>query len=119
MERPYRRIDVERAGVIFCVRLRQTTLSDEGLEELGAELARLLDEEGCHKLALCLGPAAPECLVSVFFAKLVHLQRRLEPRGLVLAEIGPFERDLFRAAGLEKFFRFYPDRASAVAALQA
>lgn len=119
MDRPYRQIEVERVGAVFCVRLRQTELDDEGLEELGAELARLLDEEGCHKLALCLGPETPECLVSVFLAKLVNLQRRLEPRGLALAEVSPGVRAVFRTAGLEKFFHFYPDRATAIAALGA
>jgi hypothetical protein len=120
MERPFRYILAEKAPPMVAVRLRQTMFSDLELEELGAEIARLVDEEGCRKIILELGPHEPQCLFSVFLAKLVNLQKRLETDGgtLALARLNPTALGFFEAAGLEKFFKFYPDVESARRALQ-
>ncbi len=120
MQRPYRYIRVERQPAIFCVRLKQLTLTDLELEDLGAEIARLVDEENCRKLVLVLGPEEPKCLYSVFLAKLVNLQKRLENDGgaLALAQLNDTSRAILESAGLEKFFRTFPDAASACAALK-
>ena len=120
MERPYRFIVVEQQDGIVCVRLRQLLLNDQELEELGAEIARLVDEHGCRKLVLSLGPDEPQCLYSVFLAKLVNLQKRLENDGgmLALAELSPAAKAIFHAAGLDKFFRLFPDAATARATLK-
>ena len=121
MPRPYQLIETARDGAVFCVRLRQSRFDDDGLEQLGAELARLIDEEGCGRMVLCLGPGDLTCLYSVLLAKLINLHRRLEATGggFALAELDPDTRQLFALAGLEKFFRFYPDRAAAAQALAA
>jgi hypothetical protein len=102
------------------VRLRQQFFSDPELENLGAEIARLVDEDGWRKLVLVLGPEEPQCLYSVFLAKLINLQKRLENDGgaLALAQLNATALDFFEAAGLENFFHFYPDVATACAALQ-
>lgn len=120
MERPYRFIDVDEQDGVVCVRLRQLILSDQELEALGAEIARLVDEHGSRKLVLTLGPEEPQCLYSVFLAKLVNLQKRLETDGgvLALAQLSPAAMSIFHAAGLDKFFRFFPNAAAARAALQ-
>ena len=120
MDRPYRYITVEQHPPLVCVRLAQQFFSDPELDNLGAEIARLVDEDGCRKLVLALGPGEPQCLYSVFLAKLVNLQKRLENDGgaLALAHLNATALAFFEAAGLEKFFHFYPDVAAACAALK-
>jgi anti-anti-sigma factor len=120
MDRPYRYIDVERPAGACCVRLRQQSFHDEELEELSAEIARLVDEEGCRNLVLNLGPEDPQCLFSVFLAKLVNLQKRLENDGgqLALANLSPGTKGIFEASSLDKFFCFYPDQETALAAMK-
>ena len=119
MRRPYQFIAFERNGDIFCVRLRTTRMEDHQLDDLGAELARLIDEENCRKMVLNLGPEEPECLISVFLAKLINLQRRFEDMNgaLALAHASADTRNIFRIAGIEKFFQFFPDEHSALQAL--
>lgn len=115
MDRPYRYITVEQRPPVFCVRLRKLALDDFELEEVGAEMARLVDEEGCRKLILVLGPGEPHVLYSVFLAKLLNLQKRLASDSgvLAIAELGEAGRAIFQAAGLERFFRFFPDLEAA------
>src|SRR5438094_506505 len=120
MQRTYQFIRYEIKGDVFCVALQQPAVHDHEIEDFGAELGRLIDEENCRKMVLLLGPEEPECLYSVLLAKLINLQRRLESAGgrLVLAHVSANVRDLFRTAGIEKFFQFYPDQQSAQQALQ-
>lgn len=121
MARPYVFIDVEKPGDACCVRLRSPRVEDHHMEDLGAELARLIDEENCRHMVLNLGPEEPECLISVLLAKLINLQRRLESLGggLALAQVSDHTRTIFRAAGIEKYFHFYPDQAAAMQAFAA
>jgi anti-anti-sigma factor len=113
-------IAAEQQGPIFCVRLKHSHFDDDDLEQLGAELARLIDEDGCTRMVLNLGPRELHCLYSLLLAKLIYLHRRLEGSGgsLVLADVTPYVRDLFHVTGVEKFFRFFPDEATAVQALK-
>jgi anti-anti-sigma factor len=119
MERPYQQLEFREQNGVFCVRLKDHKLAEDGLEQMCAELARLIDEEGCRKMVLNLGPGDLECLYSVFLAKLVNLQRRLDGVGgaMALAAVSENTQDVFRATGLERYFRFYPDEASAVQGL--
>src|SRR5437660_1689120 len=119
MERPFKQIEFERRGEVYCVRLVHAQLDESGLEELGAEVARIIDEEGCRKMVLALGPEDPLCLYSVFLAKQVSLQRRLAGAGggLALAGLSDNTESIFHVAGLHNFFFFYPDSEKAVAAL--
>ena len=121
MERPYRFIEFALTGDVFCVRLRQPRIAEHEMDDFGTELARLLDEENCRKMVLNLGPDEPECLVSLFLAKLINLQRRLEGTSgaLTLAYVSDYTRNIFRIAGIEKFFHFYPDEKSALQALSS
>jgi anti-anti-sigma factor len=118
MERPYRHIDVERVGDICCARLRQPKLDEAALYEMTDELNRLAAEDGCRKLVLSLGPKDPECLYSVFLAKLVALQRRMQAGGgaLKLCDVSPVTRTIFDACRLTPLFDFAPDMAAAVKA---
>src|SRR5690242_7575531 len=103
MERPYHYIKVEKNPPLCCVHLKQQFFSDRELEDLGAEIARLVDEDGCRKVVLVLGPEEPQCLYSVFLAKLVNLQKRLENDGgaLALTNLNSTAQAFFEAAGLE------------------
>lgn len=116
MTRPYRFLNVERRGDVFCTRLRQTQLDELMIHELADEFRRLIDDDGCRKLALSLGPDAPECLYSVFLAKLIALQRELrEHQGaLVLCHASPPVREIFAACALDQLFHFVPDFDAAV-----
>jgi anti-anti-sigma factor len=120
MQRVYEHIEFRVKDGIYCAHIKHHKLEESGLDELSEELARLVDEDGCRKLVLCLGPGDFECLYSVFLAKLINLQRRLREVGgtVVLAEGGPNTLDVFRTSGLEKFFRFYPDELSAISAIE-
>lgn len=111
MTHPYRHIDVERRGQVFCVRLRQTRLDEPQIYELFGELNGLVSDEGCRTLALSLGPESPECLYSVFLAKLIALQRLLQENGgeLVLCHAQPAVRTIFQACRLDHLFRFQAD----------
>jgi hypothetical protein len=113
MQRAFQFITVEHVGDVFCVSLQQPYVEDEQLEDLGAELNRLIDEDNCQKMVLNLGPEDPHCLYSVFLAKLIHLRQRL-----VIGHASDIVRGLLRTAGIEKFFHFFPDQDAAVQALR-
>jgi hypothetical protein len=117
MTRPYHYIDVERRGDVFCTRLRHPQLDEPMIHELAGELRQLVIEESCRKLALSLGPDAPQCLYSVFLAKLITLQRVLnEHEGeLLLCNVSPPVRSIFATCCLDQLFRFIPDFDAAVA----
>jgi len=119
MKRPYQFIAYVQKDDVFCVRLQGPHVADHELDNLGAELGRLIDEENCRWMILHLGPEEPECLLSVLLAKLINLQRRLESLGgdLCLAQVSEFTRNIFRAAGIEKLFHFYADEAAAIHAI--
>src|SRR5437016_14486346 len=106
MERPFKQIEFDQREEVYCVRLLRTQLDESGLEELSAEIARLIDEDGCRKMVMVLGPEDPLCLYSVFLAKLVNLQRRLTSAGgaLALAGLSDATQHIFQVAGLHKFF---------------
>jgi anti-anti-sigma regulatory factor len=80
-------------------------------------LVRLVEEDGCRKMVLTLGPPEPEFLYSIFLAKLVSLQRRLRERGgaLKLTGVGPNTLRIFEACRLVPLFDFAPDQDAAVA----
>jgi len=117
MSHPYRYIDVERRGEVFCVRLRKTRLDETMIYELSGELRDLVLDNGCRKMALSLGPEPPECLYSVFLAKLISLQRILrEHEGeLVLCQVQSPVYGIFAACCLERLFHFLPDFDAAAA----
>jgi anti-anti-sigma factor len=121
MERPFKQIEFERQDEVYCVRLLCSQIDENGLEELSAEVARLIDEDGCRNMVMAFGPEDPLCMYSVFLAKLVNLQRRLASAGgaLALAGLSEDTQHIFEVAGLHKFFQFYPDSGKAVAALGA
>ena len=119
MQRPYQHLEVSELDGVSCVRIKDTRIHADGLEQLGTELARLVDEDGCRKMVLSLGPGDLICLYSVFLAKLINLQRRLDAAGgtMALAEASANTEQVFRATGLDRHFKFFPDPKAAVDAL--
>jgi anti-anti-sigma factor len=118
MIRTYRQIASERRGDVCCVRLRTLRLEEEEVHELAEELIDLATREGCNKMVLSLGPRPPQCLYSVFLAKLVSVLRHLQQQGggLVLCDVSPEVRSVFEACRLDQQFRFAKDFDEAVAA---
>jgi hypothetical protein len=116
MTRPYRHIHVEQRGEVFCVRLRQPRLNEPMVYELSGELRGLVTQDGCRKMALSLGPDSPECLYSVFLAKLITLQRVLREHDgeLIICDAKPVVSDIFEACCLDQLFDFLPDFDDAV-----
>jgi hypothetical protein len=117
---PFRHIEVDRDGDIFCVHLRRNQLTEPQILELAEELLSLITDEGCRKMVLSLGPGQLECLYSVFLAKLVMVRRYLMERNgaLKLCDASPATIGVFEACHLKEYFDFLPDQASAVAALK-
>lgn len=105
---PYRHILVQRQGDCHCVRLRHTRLEENEIFQLGEELLALVHQGGCRHLALSLGPEPPDCLYSVFLAKLVMVRNALRKAEgkLVLCEVAPVSFSVFEACMLHREFTF-------------
>jgi anti-anti-sigma factor len=119
MQRNYRQVSFERKQDVFCVRLRHNRLEEEEILVMAEELFSLIQDQGCRKMILCLGPGALDCLYSVFLATLVTVRRKLIDCGgvLKLCEVSPQTREVFEACHLHRYFDFEPDQAAAVRAL--
>jgi hypothetical protein len=112
----YRHITVERRGDVFCVRLRRARLAEAELYRFADEVVELIAREGCQQLALSLGPEPPDCMYSVFLAKLIMIQRRLREQDgeMVLCEVPSVVMPIFEASKLATQFHFVPDFEAAV-----
>ena len=111
---------VERRGDILCARLRSSRLVEMEILDTAQELVDLVRAEKCRGVALSLGPKSPECLYSVFLAKLYWVQRVLGElgAGLILCEVDPAVHAIFEACKLDDQFRFVADFDAAVAAFK-
>jgi anti-anti-sigma factor len=119
MERSYRHLKVDPVEDVFCVALKDTRLDEAEVYELADELLSLLNDRGCRKLILALGPDSPDCLYSVFIAKILMLRRRLVELGGVmkLCSVSPHVKSVFEACQLTNYFDFLPDKTAALASL--
>src|SRR5437667_10398093 len=119
MERTYQHIKFEQKQDVFCVRLRRYRLEEQEIIAMADELLSLINDHGCRKMILCLGPGALDCLYSVFMATLVTVRRNLVERGgvLKLCEVSPETLEVFQACHLKQYFDFEPDQAAALAGL--
>jgi hypothetical protein len=111
----FRLITVERHGDVFCVRLRSARLEELEMYQFADEMDDLIVTEGCRKLALSLGPSRPDCMYSVFLAKLIGIQRRAQEHGgeMVLCDVAPVVWSIFEAAKLDQQFVRVADFAAA------
>jgi hypothetical protein len=119
MSRTYPHLEIERRPNVCCVRLRSHRIAESEIHTVVEELVALSRWEGFRNLVLSLGPNPPECLYSVFLAKLCWARRILgeEGRSLVLCQVDPMVRTIFEACKLDEQFRFAEDFDEAVAAL--
>jgi anti-anti-sigma regulatory factor len=119
MDHTYKYFDVENHGPSCVVRLLPLHYDESLLDPMGAELARLLDVEGYRNIVLSLGPDDPDCLQSVFLAKLLNLKKRLEQGGgaLLLTDLSEHTRHILQVVGLHKHFRCYDNVEAALKAL--
>jgi hypothetical protein len=94
-------------------------MTETDILEMADELVSLIDDQGCRKMVIDLGPKELECLYSVFLAKLVMVQRHLAGRGgmLKVCNASPMTVEVFQACHLKEHFDFVPDKATAVAAV--
>jgi hypothetical protein len=120
MTQPSPHLVIERRADVLCARLRSNRMLETEIIDTAQELVDLVRSEKCRGLALSLGPKSPECLYSVFLAKLYWVQRVLGEQGasLVLCEVDPAVHAIFEACKLDDQFRFVADFDAAVAALQ-
>jgi hypothetical protein len=116
----YRLINIDRRGDIYCVRLRRSRLEEGEIQLLGDEILALCSEGGCRKLALSLGPEPPDCLYSVFLAKLISVRNALQKLSgdMVLCDVAPIAYNVFEACLLHREFVFVPNFDAAVAYFQ-
>ena len=115
MSHGYRLIDIERHGNAAFVRLAQNRLDENEIYELFNELLHLAREDGAVRIALSLGPRTPDCMYSVFLAKLISLRRRLSELGgeLKLCECTPQVIDILEATVLLDHFDLAPNHVAA------
>ncbi len=116
MANDYRHIIVERHGNVACVRLARLRLHEPEIYQMFGELMHLGREGGCPRIALSLGPTTPQCMYSVFLAKLIGLQRRLRELsgGLKLCECTRQVIEILNACVLLEHFDLVADPATAV-----
>src|SRR5687768_10577597 len=112
----YNHIVVERHGNAACVRMARPRLDENEIYQMFGELLHLGREGGCPRIALSLGPRTPDCMYSVFLAKLISLQRRLKEIGgaLKLCECSDQVIEILDVCVLLEHFDIVPDRATAL-----
>jgi hypothetical protein len=116
MSHGFRHIDVQLHGPVACVKLVKPRLDETEIYQLFGEVLQLAREKGCPRIALSLGPQTPDCMYSVFLAKLIGLQRRLGEMGgaLKLCECTTQVIDILQACVLLDRFDLVPDHATAL-----
>jgi anti-anti-sigma factor len=117
MNRRFQQIEMEQEEDVFLANFRRNLMDETDIYAAAKELTALIEQDGCRKLVLSLGPQAIECLYSVFLAKLVMIQRLLQENGgnLILCDVLPVVKAVFEACKLQDFFLFAPDRSTALA----
>jgi anti-anti-sigma factor len=96
-------LEVETVGDVTVARFtRPRLLEEEAVEAVGQQLLRLAEDTGCCKFVLNFGKV--ESLTTAFFGKLVALHKQVDRSGgrLVLCQVGPFVREIFKILELPR-----------------
>jgi len=113
----YRRIDVSKEGDVTIVKFLDRKILDEtGVQELGAELFRLVEHDNRKQILLNFDNV--EFLSSAALGKLITLDRKTKAaRGrLKMSNIRPEILEVLQITKLNKVFDIRADQAEAVAA---
>jgi hypothetical protein len=116
----HRHIGVEKREDVWVIRLRNFQMLEPEMIEMSDEIVSLIEDEGCRKLVVCLGPGELGCLYSLFLAKLVTIRRHMLEAGgaMRFAEASENTLNVFRACDLDKILYFVPGVADAIAELR-
>ena len=121
MDHNFRHIKAEPEESAHCVMFARSRLTEQDVLELGDEIMQLAEEEKCPRIIFDFVSATPECLFSVFLAKLVSLQKKLEEQGggLHLCNCNPQVISIFAACCLDRVLRIFDSRFQALEAFPA
>ena len=101
----YCHLEVEKNGDVIVVRLGKHRVLDEPtVDKISDELLGVADRPDCHRLLLDFSGVVH--LSSAMLAKLVRLQRKMEPKGekLSLCGINPHLLSFFTTTRLDRLF---------------
>jgi len=120
MEMSFHQVDVTKRGDVFCVQLKKRNMTEADLHQFGEEIAELIDDHGCRKLALALGKERLDCLQSMFIGKLNMIRRLLvDQKGhMRLCEIAPLNFDVLKVCKITELIETQPDLDAAVKSLE-
>lgn len=116
----YRRLQVTDDGDVTVVRFADKKILDEAsIQELGAELFKLVEEE--KRSQLLLNFSNVEFLSSAALGKLITLDKKVKQGGgkLKLSNIHPGIYEVFALTRLNRVFDIKDDEADAKAAFRA
>jgi anti-sigma B factor antagonist len=111
---------VEERGPVVVAHISRPNLSEEeNIDELGQELAMLVEHFGCRQLVVDL--ATVGLVTSAALGKLISLHRNLHRRDgkLVLCGVRGMVRDVMLTARLTDYFKMAETPEDAVAILTA
>ena len=113
----YRRLDINEVGDVTVVRFRDRKIvEDINIQELGAEMFQLIEEEKREKLLLNFSTV--DFLSSAALGKLITLDKKVKAHGgkLKLTNIRPEIYEVFAITRLNRLFDIKDDEADALAA---
>ena len=112
-----RRLELSEVGDVTVVRFADRKILDEAsIQELGAELFRLVEED--HRKKILLNFTNVDFLSSAALGKLITLDRKVKANSgkLKLSNIRPEIYEVFAITKLNKLFDIKDDEAAALAA---
>lgn len=117
MTTAYRHMDLSQVGDVTVVRFRdQKIIEDINIQELGQELFRLVEADGCERLLLDF--SSVDFLSSAALGKLITLDKKMKAHGgtLKLSNIRSEIYEVFAITKLNRLFDIRKDEAEALAA---
>lgn len=106
METSYRYVDFEIEEGVATISLKQNRLTEHEVIELSREILQMANDHDCPRVILDFENKNPQCLFSVFLAKLVGIQKQLEQMGggLRLCHCNKYVMEIFDACRLSTIF---------------
>lgn len=114
-----RRLQVSEVGDVTVIHFRDNRITEElGIQEIGQELADLVEQEGRTKLVLNF--SAVGFMSSAALGKLITLNKKVKARNgrLKLCCIRPEIREVFTITKLDRLFDIVDDEGTALEELE-